>query len=262
MLRRRSPHLSRTASAAEISPEGFSKTAAATRRRLLKAAGAVFAERGYRAGAVREICSRAGANVSAVAYHFGSKAALYEAVLRSTQEYAAERYPIAGLAAQAKTDPEAALQRFVLTFLRRLLDRGRPAWHGHLMTRELADPSPAFSIVVDEVAGPIFSELSAIVAQITGQPVDCSHTRLCVAGIMGQCTVHRNARALLAAMTPDANLNVDALARHITAFSLAGLRSGLPGEVAADASADLVAGDTDTQNNSAPPRKRAARRTM
>jgi len=233
-----------------------SPTAAATRRRLLEAAGAVFAEHGYRGGAVREICSRARANVSAVAYHFGSKAALYQAVLRSTQDYATGRYPIAGLAEHAKTDAEAALHRFVLTFLRRLLDRGRPAWHGRLMTRELADPSPAFGIIVDEVAGPMFAELSAIVSQITAQPFDSHYTQLCVAGIMGQCTVHRNARALLAAMTPLANLDVDSLARHITVFSLAGLRAGPSTGV------DSGGGDTSdeaTQSARTQPRKPAAR---
>ncbi|MBI5505437.1 MAG: CerR family C-terminal domain-containing protein [Deltaproteobacteria bacterium] len=214
----------------------------------------MFAEHGYRGGAVREICGRANANVSAVAYHFGSKAALYEAVLRSTQEYAAERYPIDGLAALARTDAEGALHRFIVTFLRRLLDRGRPAWHGRLMTRELADPGPAFAVMVDEVAEPMFHELAAIVSQITGQPGDCADTRLNVASIMGQCSVHRSARALLAAMTPGTSLDLDALAQHITAFSLAGLRTDRSHAAASGAS------DTKTRARQPQPDESASRR--
>jgi AcrR family transcriptional regulator len=52
-----------------------------TRSRLILAARDVFAERGVDAGSVREITARAGANLGAVTYHFGSKDALYEAVV-------------------------------------------------------------------------------------------------------------------------------------------------------------------------------------
>ncbi len=52
-----------------------------TRTRLLEAAGEVFAEKGYRAATVREICRRAGANVAAVHYYFGDKKALYVATV-------------------------------------------------------------------------------------------------------------------------------------------------------------------------------------
>jgi AcrR family transcriptional regulator len=53
-----------------------------TRQRLLKAAGKVFAERGFRAAAVHDICERARANIAAVNYYFGSKEHLYTAVLQ------------------------------------------------------------------------------------------------------------------------------------------------------------------------------------
>jgi TetR/AcrR family transcriptional regulator, regulator of cefoperazone and chloramphenicol sensitivity len=206
--------------------EGGEEDVAATRARILEAAGAVFASRGYREGTVREICGRAGANVSAVAYHFGSKAELYEAVMRRAQEYAAERYPISGLAAMATSDPEGALRRFIETMLRRLLDRGRPAWHGQLMTREMAEPSHAFHILSEEMARPMFAECAGILAELTGEPATSEHIRHCVSSVIGQCTVHRNARALLAVMHPGSGLDVDELVEHIARFSLAGLAAG------------------------------------
>jgi AcrR family transcriptional regulator len=54
---------------------------ASTRDRIVAAARCVFAERGYDGASIREITTRASANLGAVTYHFGSKQALYEAVL-------------------------------------------------------------------------------------------------------------------------------------------------------------------------------------
>ena len=44
-----------------------------TKDRLLAAACAVFADKGYRAATVVEICTAAEANIAAVNYHFGNK---------------------------------------------------------------------------------------------------------------------------------------------------------------------------------------------
>src|ERR1700682_3996592 len=55
-----------------------------TREKLLEVAGKVFAERGYQAATIREICVRAGANVAAVNYHFGDKLGLYTEILQQS----------------------------------------------------------------------------------------------------------------------------------------------------------------------------------
>ena len=52
-----------------------------TAESLLDVGQRLFAERGYDASSVRDITGSAGANVGAVTYHFGSKEALYQAVL-------------------------------------------------------------------------------------------------------------------------------------------------------------------------------------
>ncbi|MFO1425438.1 MAG: helix-turn-helix domain-containing protein [Steroidobacteraceae bacterium] len=52
------------------------------RHRLLEAASAEFAERGYAGATVRDIVARAGTNLNAVNYHFGSKQQLYVEVIR------------------------------------------------------------------------------------------------------------------------------------------------------------------------------------
>jgi len=56
-----------------------------TRDSLLDGAEQVFAECGYEGASVRAITGRARANLGAVTYHFGSKAALFEAVVERAQ---------------------------------------------------------------------------------------------------------------------------------------------------------------------------------
>ena len=52
-----------------------------TRQQLMDAAGPLFAERGYRATTVREICDGAQANQAAINYHFRDKEDLFVAVV-------------------------------------------------------------------------------------------------------------------------------------------------------------------------------------
>src|ERR1043166_6329556 len=56
------------------------KTEHATRESLLDAAEALFTEHGIQAASLRAITQKAGANLAAVHYHFGSKEGLVKAV--------------------------------------------------------------------------------------------------------------------------------------------------------------------------------------
>ncbi len=62
-----------------------------TRQALIAAGRLVFARRGFDGASVREITREAGANLGAITYHFGSKRALYEAVLTTGLSPVVER---------------------------------------------------------------------------------------------------------------------------------------------------------------------------
>ena len=62
------------------------KGGVATRKKLLAAAGRVFAEKGYRDATIAEICRLAGTNIAAVNYHFSDKETLYREASRFNEE--------------------------------------------------------------------------------------------------------------------------------------------------------------------------------
>jgi len=81
-----------------------------TRTALLAAARRVFALRGYDGASVRDITREAGVNLGAVTYHFGSKRALYVAVLTDAFSPVVERVRVA---AHSPGDPMQRLDAVV-----------------------------------------------------------------------------------------------------------------------------------------------------
>src|SRR5579862_5803785 len=113
-----------------------------THARLLETAGHVFAETGFQAAKIRDICERAGVNLAAVNYHFGDKLGLYNEVLRYAACAAGDPAHFPPVAASGT--PEAKLRSFAYGLLQHIYGADRPAWPVRLMTHELAQPTPAF----------------------------------------------------------------------------------------------------------------------
>ena len=202
-------------------------TSADTRRRLLEAAGAVFSDRGFREATIREIVTRAGANIAAVNYHFGDKAGLYAAVLRHFAQESVQRHPVQqGLPEGAPA--EARLRAFVRALLGRVFDDGHPSVHGRLMAREMVEPTEALGPMVDQVIRPMYDRLRAILRELLGPRVPEARLRLAAKSVVGQCLFYKHCAPVLERLEgPPARgaRAVDALADHITAFSLRGLES-------------------------------------
>jgi AcrR family transcriptional regulator len=195
----------------------------ATFQRLLDAAGEVFATRGFRDATVREICSAAGANVAAVNYHFGDKAGLYRAVLREAHRAAEEPD---SLLMNPEAPPEARLHAFVHGMIRKVLDQGRPSWHGRLMAREMVEPTAALDTILDESIRPAWGVLVGIVARLLGEPLESALTHRCAMSVVSQCVSQRHCLPVMErlgiAEARDAATLAD-LAAHITEYSLGGI---------------------------------------
>ena len=196
-----------------------------TQNRILEAAGEVFAEVGFRTATIRKICERAGVNVAAINYHFGSKEALYSEVLKYWHEFAIKKYPpLLGVGEDAPAEEQ--LRAFILSLLLRMLDRGKPAWFGKVMAREMVEPTRAFDRMVKEVMRPLNKLLGSIVQRIIGAPVGEEAVRFCSTSIIGQCASYYNARYITQLFKRDmsAPKEIERIADHILRFSLKGLK--------------------------------------
>jgi len=205
--------------AARTQPDG-------THARLLEVAGQIFAEEGFQAAKVRNICARAGVNIAAVNYHFGDKLGLYREVLGYAL-CASETSAQLERGLPGKT-PEEKLRRFVLGTLHQMYGEGQPAWPVRLMTHELAQPTPAFEGVVEQIMRPRYDALRGLVASVIGRPLDDRTTRLCAQSIMGQVVIYAHGREVIKRLWPELKFTpqtLDELATHIAAFSWAALKS-------------------------------------
>jgi AcrR family transcriptional regulator len=106
------------------------------RERLLVVARDLFARNGYDAVSVRDITSRAKANLGAITYHFGSKEALFHAVLATIAE------PLVQAVAHSAEGPGTALER-IETVIRTVGEHVQAnPWAPRVMLRELASGRP------------------------------------------------------------------------------------------------------------------------
>lgn len=199
-----------------------------TRARLIEAAGEEFAERGFAKATVRDICSRAGANIAAVNYHFRDKETLYLETLRHAHRYSIEHYPHdGGLPSDASA--EDRLSAFVRAFLAKMLDTKRPKWHGRLISREMTEPTPALNLLIEEGIRPQFGALCAIVKSLApslkGVEIEAG-----AASVIGQALHYHHCNSMIKRLYAESKggfpFDLEFLTDHITKFSLAAF-SGL-----------------------------------
>lgn len=192
---------------------------------LLEAAGEVFAEQGFHGATIREITSRAGVNIPAVNYYFRDKDELYVAVLRRAHRSSLEK----GAWEQVQEgSAEDRLRRFVHGLFRHLLDPSRPKWHGTLIARELASPTPLFKQLIEEGLRPHFLVLKKMVQEVAGVSLPQKKLQMIIASILGQCFFYRHSRAVAMQLLPELYNGENwmyEIAEHISNLSILAIRT-------------------------------------
>lgn len=140
-----------------------------TRSKLVQAAGELFARDGFRAANLREICAKAGANLGAIRYYFGTKNALYRETLFGAY---------ADVSNQSKLHPDNEsgagmnLEEWVQEFSKAMLHRRKEyPYLPAMISRELAHPTEIFDEVVSQFFKPVRYRLVTILAKQLGLPI-------------------------------------------------------------------------------------------
>ncbi len=207
------------------------KAGKGTRERLLEAACRVFADKGYRAATIAEICERAGANIAAVNYHFGDKASLYVEAWRHSFEASLRAHPPGG-GARADDPPEERLRARILALLRRIMSPGSPEFA--IVRHEMGNPTGLLHEAMRKAIEPLRRGTFEVVRQLLGDHADDHLVHLCMRSIISQCmhVMHRDwhrghfGKGPVPPQPPAPPYREapEKLADHITRFSLAGLR--------------------------------------
>lgn len=190
-----------------------------TRRKLIDAAGEVFAERGLHAATIKQITDRAGVNTAAINYHFSDKFELYAAVIHHALSLTLERRS----AARPSGSHEEQLRAYVREVIGDLYDSSLPAWRTTLLGHELAQPTAALDAVVDELIRPRARFVQSIVRGILGPRVSEKQVLQAALSVWAQCFILVYNSKLIRRLNPDVLRDSEGLVEHITEFSLAAL---------------------------------------
>jgi AcrR family transcriptional regulator len=217
---------------ASVHSRTSSGRAETTRQNIIDAAGLLFAEKGFKATTISDICKAAKVNQAAVNFHFRSKEQLYFDLVRYGYDYALAEIPWPKW--EPGTPAITRLRDFVLTFLRRAVADREPRWPCQLIMREMIEPTQACEEFVRGYVRPSNALLHSILQDLL--PADTPQERrlLIAHSIIGQMLFYKVARPVLQLIHAGGELLrydepfIQRLADHITAFTLAALGARPP----------------------------------
>ncbi|HSI04438.1 MAG: CerR family C-terminal domain-containing protein [Myxococcota bacterium] len=216
----------------------------AARQALIIAALESFGRYGFDAASVRDICDRAGANVAAVNYHFGSKEGLYLAVAEflangMAMGTAHVLEPSRVYLATGKRTAEATeqhlgglLRALVLSMFANVRDSS-PAL---FVLREQSEPTSAFALIFERLLKPMHETITALVADRIGIAATDLEAVIRAHALISQCVGFKAAKAALQKRTGWSSAddpgqdNVELIADVVVEHSIGALRAVAAGK--------------------------------
>ena len=142
-------------------------SSASTKERILTAAEALFAQRGFEGASLRQLTAAAGVNLAAVNYHFGSKDNLVEEVFKRRLDQLNARRMAA--LKQVAGQPGTTLEDVLSAFIRPALDLSHDGGGGlfmRVLARAFADHDDSLRKFLSENYGHVMRQFTAEFARL------------------------------------------------------------------------------------------------
>jgi AcrR family transcriptional regulator len=200
-----------------------------TRTRILDAAEELFMLHGFEGTSMRQLTSRAGVNLAAVNYHFGSKDALIEAVFRRRLD-PMNAARLAALDRLEDPSAESIIRAFIGPSLRLIEDaKGGGRNFIRLLGRTYTEPAKKMRALIGQMYAPTMERFKAALARALPQmPGDELVWRMhFMFGTLSYTLAATDTVQLIAGCKPEDRYDAELLEERLTAFLLAGLLAPL-----------------------------------
>jgi AcrR family transcriptional regulator len=195
-----------------------------TRRRILETALQVFATEGYEGASTRQLAERAGVNLPAIQYYFGSKEGLFRAVIDSIIERTETHMaPLAAEVRAALADPATPRDALVELLCRMLeafvsLVTGGPHVEAkrQLFARSEVEDTPGLEQLHESGKDQVFKPCVELTARLLGSTSEDEETELRAMALLGQVTIFCHKGSHEPGLTPQRVQTVQRLVREHT----------------------------------------------
>lgn len=192
-----------------------------TKALIIECAGRLIAEHGYAATTSKMICEKAGTNLAAVNYHFGSRDGLYIAVLEEVHKHLLNIDDLNELLID-NCPPLTKLEQFIDTLLTAIYSNNN--WHVRVWAREVINPSPFIYQILSKEAAPKFIAASKIFSDATGLPLGDLKLYTCMLGVMAPfIIIFLSNTKIVNKVVPKIEISQPKMIRELKKFVFAGL---------------------------------------
>ena len=201
-----------------------------TRTRILDAAEELFMQHGFEGTSMRLLTAKAGVNLAAVNYHFGSKDALIEALFRRRLDpiNAARTAELDRLEAESGGRPlaaEAIIRAFVGPSLRLMEDKGGGRNFIRLLGRTYTEPAKPIRLLIGQLYARVMERYKlALERALPHMPREELVWRMhFMFGTLSYTLAATDTVQLIAGCKPEDRHDARLLEERLTAFLAAGL---------------------------------------
>ena len=169
-----------------------------TRRRILETALEIFASEGYEGASTRLLAERAGVNLPAIQYYFGSKEGLYRAVIQSIAESTeAHMAPVTAKVRVVLERPDAKREE-LLELLCQMLEAFVALVSGsdtlaeskrQLFARAEVEDTPGLEELHESGMRHVFQPCLELIGRLLGRATEDQETLLSTLTAFGQATI-------------------------------------------------------------------------